>query len=332
MRVTIKDIASMAGVSIATASMALNDKPGVNIETKSRVLDVAKKLQYRPNHSARSLITKKSGCIGLIVTSIRNPFFAKLVDVFSKKVEDMGYSLLLGISDDKIELEKKYIDLFIERNVEGLVIVPAIEKTPDISHLYMLKNMHIPFVFCTTAYHGIKTDVVMTDLMQGEYEMVSHLIKSGKRNIYFVTCNKSLMLSNQRLAGFMKAHLELGVSVRDEQVIETEPDFEHGYKVGLDLAKKSPDAVVTINDFLAWGVTKAFKDSGVAIPGEVSIAGYDDVLYSSLVEPSLTTVKQPIHDICKKTLDVLIDRIQNEEKEPETHYLPAKIIIRDSTC
>ena len=331
MRVTIKDIASIARVSVATASMALNNRPGININTRKRVIEVAKNLQYRPNHSARSLITKKSGFIGLVVTSIRNPFFSELVDVFSAKAEEMGYSLLLGISDDKTELERKCIDLFIERNVEGLVIVPTIRKTPDLSHLYMLKNMRIPFVFCTTAYDGISADVIMTDLMQGEYEMVKHLIERGKRNIYFITCDQSLMLSRERLAGFKKAHREFELSIRDEQIIETEPDFEHGYKAGLELLKKYPDAVVTVNDFLAWGVTKAFKDSGISIPSQISVAGYDDVLYSSLVEPKLTTVKQSIKDICENTLRILKDNMESEHSEPQIHYVPAKIIVRDST-
>jgi len=171
----------------------------------------------------------------------------------------------------------------------------------------------------------------MTDLMQGEYEMVRYLLEHGKRNIYFVTCNQSLMLSGQRLEGFKKAHQEFGLIIRDEQIIETEPDYENGYKAGLQIAAKSPDAVVTINDFLAWGVTKALKDSGKIIPDDVWVAGYDDVLYSSLVEPELTTVKQPIREICIKTLQVLLENIEEENKQPETYYLPAKIVTRNST-
>ncbi|MBT3320165.1 MAG: LacI family DNA-binding transcriptional regulator [Clostridia bacterium] len=331
MRVTIKDIANMSGVSVATASMALNDRPGINKDTKKKVLEVANKLHYRPNHSARSLITKKSGCIGLIVTSIRNPFFSKLVDVFNKEVEAMGYSLLLGITNDKIKLEKKYIDLFIERNVEGLIIVPTIEKSPDLTQLYMLKSMHIPFVFCTTAYYGLKADVVMTDLMEGEYQMVKYLIEKGKRNIYFVTCDQSLMLSSLRLDGFKKAHADAGLSFSNDQIIETVPDYDHGYKTGIELSKLKPDAVVAINDFLAWGITKAFKDCEISIPQDVSVAGYDDLLYSSLFEPALTTVKQPITQICKKTLEVLVKNIEDDTQEAKTYYISPKMMVRDST-
>jgi LacI family transcriptional regulator len=330
-RVTIKDIAKVAGVSVGTASMALNDKPGINKETRQKVLEVAERMYYRPNYSARSLITKKSGAIGLVVTDIRNPFFSKLVDVFNREVEQRGYSLLLGISSDKVSLEKKCVDLFVGRNVEGIIIVPTIQTSPDLEHLYMLKRMKIPFVFCTTAYNGIETDVVMTDLMEGEYQIVSHLIGKGRRSIFFVTCDRNLLLSKQRLEGYKKAHLENDLTYSNEQIIETEPDYEHGYEVGKALAGSKADAVVTVNDFLAFGVSKAFKDAGVRIPKDIAVAGYDDLLFSNLVEPPLTTVKQPITEICSKTLEVLFDRIENGSGIARVHSLNPKLIIRDST-
>jgi len=330
-RVTIKDIAKVAGVSVATASMALNNKPGINKETKQKVLEVAEQMYYRPNHSARSLITKKSGCIGLVVTDIRNPFFSKVVDVFNREVEKRGYSLLLGISNDKVSLEKKCVDLFIERSVEGIIVVPTIQPSPDLEHLYMLKRMKIPFVFCTTAYNGIEADLVMTDLMEGEYQIVRHLIESGRRSISFVTCDRSLLLSRERLEGYKKAHMECGLSYSNEQIIVTEPDYEHGYEVGKTLVQGNSDAVVTVNDFLAFGVSKAFKDAGVRIPEDIAVAGYDDLLFSNLVEPALTTVKQPVTEICMKTLEVLFNRIENGNGTASLHALNPNLIIRDST-
>lgn len=331
MRVTIKDIARVAGVSVATASMALNDKPGINKETRQKVLDVAEQMYYRPNYSARSLITKKSGIIGLVVTDIRNPFFSKLVDVFNREVEKNGYSLLLGISSDKVSLEKKCIDLFVGRNVEGIIVVPTIETSPDLEHLYMLKRMKIPFALCTTAYNGIETDVVMTDLKEGEYQVVRHLIGKGRKSICFVTCDRSLLLSRERLEGFRKAHLESGLTYNNEQIIETEPDYEHGYDIGKTLAGGKADAVVAVNDFVAFGLSKAFKDAGVRIPEEIAVAGYDDLLFSNLVDPALTTVKQPITEICVKTLELLFDRIENGPGNAQTFSLPPQLIIRDST-
>ena len=331
MRVTIKDIARVAGVSVATASMALNDKPGINKETRRKVLDVAEQMYYRPNYSARSLITKKSGIIGLVVTDIRNPFFSKLVDVFNREVEKNGYSLLLGISNDKVSLEKKCIDLFVGRNVEGIIVIPTIKTAADLEHLYMLKRMKIPFVFCTTAYSGIETDVVMTDLKEGEYQVVRHLIENGRRSIYFVTCDRNLLLSRERLEGYKQAHLENGLTYSNEQIIETEPDYDHGYEVGKTLVGGKADAVVAVNDFVAFGVIKAFKDARVRIPEDIAVAGYDDLLFSNLVDPALTTVKQPITEICVKTLELLFDRIENGPGNARNFSLAPQLIIRDST-
>jgi LacI family transcriptional regulator len=265
------------------------------------------------------------------VTDIRNPFFSRLVDVFNREVEKNGYTLMLGISNDKVGLEKKCVDLFVSHSVEGVIIVPAVQTLVDLEHLYMLKRIKIPFVFCTTAYSGIEADVVMTDLKEGEYEIVRHLIDNGRKSIYFVTCDRSLRLSRERVEGYKKAHQENGLTYSNEQIIETEPDYEHGYDVGKALATSQADAVVTVNDFLAFGVSKAFKDMGVRIPEDIAVAGYDDLLFSNLVEPPLTTVKQPITEICTKTLDILFERIRNGPGQTQLHTLSPKLIIRDST-
>jgi LacI family transcriptional regulator len=190
----------------------------------------------------------------------------------------------------------------------------------------------MPFVFCTAAYIGIENDVVMTDLREGERQLVRHLIDNGRKSIYFVTCDRSLILSYERVEGFKKAHLENGLTYSNEQIIETEPDYDHGYEVGKLLATGKADAVVTVNDFLAYGVSKAFKDAGVSIPEDIAVAGYDDLLFSNLVEPPLTTVKQPITEICAKTLEVLFDRIQNGPAYAQRYLLSPSLIVRESTA
>lgn len=331
MRLTIKDIARLADVSVGTASMALNNKPGVNDETRRKVLEVAKKFNYTPNDTARSLITKKSNCLGLVVTDIRNPFFSMLVDEFNKEAEALGFSLLLGISGDKISNEKKYIEMFISKNVEGVVIIPTIETKPDLSHLYSLKSLDIPFVFCTTAYHGFNDPCIMTDLAEGEYQLVRHLLRQGKRKIFFITGYAELLLSRLRLDGYKRAFAEAELPYQNSWIIETVPDFEHGYNAALNLIPQKPDAVVTVNDFLAMGVLKAFKDQSISVPQDISVAGYDDLLFSSIIETPLTTVRQPIRDIAQKTLEILIARIKKATIENELNYLSPQLKIREST-
>jgi LacI family transcriptional regulator len=331
MRVTIKDIAKLANVSVGTASMALNGKSGINEETRKKVVEIANKFNYTPNDSARSLITKKSNCIGLIVTDIRNPFFAMLVDEFNKLTEALGYSLLLGISGDKVSNEKKYVETFISKNVEGIIIVPTIESNPDLSHLYSIKRLDIPLVFCTTAYQGFPESCIMTDLKAGQYEIVKHLLSHGMERIFLITGYQNLLLSQLRFEGYKQAFDEAGKTFQNNWVIETIPDYDHGYESALQIIESKPDAIITINDFLAMGVLKALKDMGISVPQQISIAGYDDLLFSSILETPLSTVRQPVKDICIKTLDVLFSKIKGDNEDAEMHYLDPVLKIRNST-
>jgi DNA-binding LacI/PurR family transcriptional regulator len=331
MRLTIKDIARLANVSVGTASLAMNDKPTVNAETKRHVQEIAKKYNYTPNHSARSLITKKSACIGLVVTDISNPFFATLVDEFHKLLDRSGYTMLLGISGDRVATERKYVDMFIGKNVEGVIIVPTIEERPDLQHLYELRSREIPFVFCTAAYNGFSEPCIMTDLKQGEYLLVKHLLTQGMKKIHFITGSHELQLSRLRLEGYYQAYKEAGLTYQSDWVIETIPDFSHGYKAALRCLKDRPDAIVTVNDYLAMGVIKALHDKHVKIPKEISVAGYDDLLFASIIETPLTTVRQPIDEICKKTLEVLFRLMDGDSNDERLSYLQPELKIREST-
>lgn len=331
MRITIKDIARLAGVSTATASLALNQRPGVNAETRKKVLRIAESMDYIPNHAAQSLITRKSKLLGLIVTDIRNPFFSMLVDEFNKESEKLGYNLLLGISSDKISNEKKYIEMFINKSVEGVIVVPSVESNPNLSHLSALNQLSIPFVFCTTAYKEIAAPCIMTDLKTGEYKIVKHLLDKGLRKIYLITGYQDLLLSRLRVDGYTQAFHDSGLSYEKDWIVETFPDFDNGYEATIKIIKENPDAIVTINDFLAMGVIKALKDKNIAVPEKVSVAGYDDLFFVSLIETPLTTVRQPVKDICRKTLEILVGMIEGATYSNETSYLDPLIKIRDST-
>jgi LacI family transcriptional regulator len=167
MSFTIKDVARLAGVSVGTASMAVNGKAGVNDGTRASVLAAAASLDYIPNQNARNLINRKTSTLGLIVTDITNPFFAGIIDAVRREAEISGFKLLIGVSDDRIDEERRYVAEFIERGVEGLILVPVTDKEPDLSHLHRLQKLNIPFVFLTTAYREIAANCLMTDLAAG---------------------------------------------------------------------------------------------------------------------------------------------------------------------
>lgn len=332
MGITIKDVAKLANVSVGTVSMAVNGKDGVNEETRLKVLDAVKKLDYRPNHNARSLITNKSGTIGLIVTDITNPFFGLIISYIQKELEKEGYNLLLGISKDKLSNEKKYVEYFINRNVEGLIIVPSLEKEIDLSHLYNLKRLGIPFVFLTTAYKGIQADCIMTDLAKGTYELTKHLIQNGNKKIFFISGYKDLLLSSLRIDGYKKAYKESGLDCSEDWVFESYPDYQKGYDTTSRIIQSSiPDAIITVNDIVAMGVMKCLMDNKINVPNTVSVAGYDDLIFSSIILTPLTTIRQPIDDICKNSIKILMDRINGQTYPEKLILLEPELLIRDST-
>ena len=165
MRCTIKDVAKLANTSTATVSLVLNNRPGVNENTKKRVLDAVSKLNYRPNQIARSLINQKANAIGLIVSDILNPFYGELAYNMQKEMDRRGMNLTLGISNNKVANEKRIVDSMIKRGVDGIILVPARDGEGDLRHLYELQELKIPFVFITSRYQGIKADTVMTCLL-----------------------------------------------------------------------------------------------------------------------------------------------------------------------
>lgn len=331
MRVTIKDVARLAGVSVSTASMALNNKKGISEETRMAVMEAAKSLNYRPNKNAQSLKMDRTSTVGLVVPEIINPFFSAIVESVREEVESCGYTLLLGISGQQIGKEHKYVDEFISRNVDGIIIVPIIGIPQDLSHLYSLRSMGVPFVFLTTKYDGILADCVMTDLYKGEYLVTKHLLQTGHRKIFIIAADRKLELSSMRINGYISAFREMGVEYKEEWIYETVPDFKHGFEAARDIVVKKPDAIITINDILALGVLKFLKEASIKVPEEISVAGYDDLLYASLAETPLTTVRQPIEDMCAKAVELLVNRIEKVPMEFETHYYEPELKIRNST-
>ncbi len=331
MKTTIIDIAKIAGVSVGTASMAINNKPGISEATRQKILEVASRLNYTPNQNARSLITKKSNTIGLVVTDVTNPFFGMLVNEINNAVISKGYNLLLGVSNDTIENEKRSIDTFLGQRVEGVIIVPCVQKEHDISHIYNLKTNNVPFVFATTAYPGVDADCIMTDLARGSYLLTKHLLDRGHTRIFLVSGYRELILSSLRIRGYREAFKEKNLNYSEDWVIETIPNFEHGYEVTERILAEKPDAIITINDVLALGVIKCLKENKIRVPEDISVGGYDDLLYTSILETPLTTIRQPITEIANGSVEMLLRRLDGDKSPCETLYVEPILKVRATT-
>lgn len=329
---TIKDVAALAGVSVGTVSMILNDSDKITDKTKQRVMEAIEKLDYRRNPHARSLGSQKSHTIGLVITDLTNPFFGTIVDRIQKYVHASDYNLLLGMSNNDIVKENKVVSRFIDSATDGVIIVPAHDRRQDTSHIYKLMKFGIPHVYLTTRHIGFPGDCVMTDLAEGSYQMTNYLLANGHKNPVMVCGYKDLLLSSERIQGFTRACEEHGLAVSSDQIVECEPDFDGG-REALDriLQTRKPDAILTVNDIVAMGIMKRAEELKLRIPEDLSISGYDDLLYSSMLETPLTTIRQPVDEMCKRAVDLLLRRIAGEHFENTTIRLHPELCIRAST-
>ena len=254
-----------------------------------------------------------------------------LIKYMQQEIELRNYSMLLGVSNDLIVQERRIVDFFMSRNIEGLIVVPANAEESRLDHLYALNQQEIPFVYCTGYYKGLSADCVMTDLQKGSYLLTRHLINSGHKKIILISGRPDAALSFLRVNGYKQAYQEAGIPYDSSWIKETNTDYQSGYAAAEQIiAQGLPDAIITINDMLAIGVLKCCKDKGIKVPGDVSVAGYDDLLFSAVAETPLTTVRQPIELICKKSVERIIDRIEKKNTPLDAVLLEPELILRES--
>ena len=332
--IKLKDVAKRARVSEATASLALNRKKGVNALTRDRVLKAAEILGYTPNAIASGLATRRTRTIGLVVTDIENPFFGSITRYVDEFVRERGCTLVLSVSNDELALEERIVSYFVGKRVEGAIIVPTINRRQDFGCFTNLRRHRIPFVFATTYYPGIDADCVMTDLKKGSYQLGKYLLGLGHRDILFLASHdRGVPVSSLRIEGLQKSFAEAGFPSDRVEVAECErTSFSCGYATTIKaLKERIPDAIVAVNDITALGAERAARERGLQIPRDISVCGYDDVIFSRISEIPLTTVKQDIKQICRKTVDTLFDLIRGKPSSNAIHKVQPELIIREST-
>ncbi len=343
MKSTIKDIAKAANVSVGTVSMALNNRQGVNKHTRKQILEVAEQLCYVPNYSARSLVTNDSKFIGLMIPEIVNPFYSAIVDSMTTLAEERGYTMLLGISNNKTQQEKNYVETFASRNALGVIIVPMLRNYTNTDYLNILKIAKIPMVFCTESYpdwsYGKKDNIpcVMTDFKQGEYEMVRYLLSRGHKKICFVNVDLDVQFTKLRLEGYYQAFEEAGIPVDPENLFFLQGvRFKNAYAAADEILARKPDAIACINDLMTIGIMKRMYERQIRIPEDIALGGFDDIMFAELAQKPVTTVRQSLQQICKKTMEILEHQIQNgipkaPTQSPKPCLIQPKLIIRETT-
>lgn len=332
--VRLKDVAKKAGVSEATVSLSLNNNKMIKDETRQRVHKIAKELGYTPNSLARSLVKQKSGTIGLIVPDIESAYYGKLVRCIDEQVREAGYSLLLAISNDKPSIERKITQKLISDRVEGLLIVPVNQENTEITYLKQLNQYGIPLVFVTANYLDVEVPFVMVDLEDGTYRLVRYLLDLGHRDIVFLGGSPAVITTSYRLKGCTRAYEERQLNWIPNQFIEcNQINYQQAYEITEKLVRsgRKIDAIITINDMMALGVSNSLTRQNIRIPEDISVAGYDDIIFSTIAAIPITTVRQDIEQMSMQAVNLLMQGIRNSNQEKGGILIKPELIIREST-
>jgi len=330
-KVTMKDVAKEAGVSYTTVSHVINGTRFVKPETEKRVQDALEKLDYRPNSVARSLRIGSTKTIGLIVPDASNLFFAEI----SRKIEDLGfklgYSVILGNSDNDSKKQTNYINTLIAKQVDGVIFIAT---GGDVEVLESLHKNNIPVVIADRDVPLEFADVVLLDNETAGYEATKHLLDLGHKCIACITGPNYLSSSSKRVIGYKRALKEFGIPVNPELVRSSNFRFDGGMSTMTDLLESDckPTAVFVLNDMMAIGAMAAIRKAGMSIPEDFSIVGFDDIELSSITTPPLTTIAQPFDNLAKQTIELLVGRIQGDCGDDHKRIiLSAELIEREST-
>lgn len=329
--VTIHDIARKAKVSPATISRVLNNGP-VSSSTKEKILKIIEKENFIPDSRAVYLKKLKTKKIGLIIPDILNPIYSLAVKVIHDYSKENGYHLILGNSYGEIEEEKDILHLFERERVAG-VIIGTCEGEDDSSLIPIFRRMiqsGIKIVFTGKKSYGLNLDVISVDNISGTYKMTNYLVKTGRRRIGFISGDMGLKATEERLRGYKKSLVEKGIEFNKKIVIcEGEYKMEYGKKWAKELIGKV-DAIMCGNDLMAIGAIKAIEESGLRVPDDIAVCGFDDIFISSLIKPSLTTVHQPIEKISETACERLFGWIEGSIKKQEEILIEPEIVVRES--
>jgi LacI family fructose operon transcriptional repressor len=324
---TIKDVAKAAGVSTATVSRVLaNSGTPIKPETRERVLDAIATLGYRPNLIARSLRAQKTAKIGLVVSDIRNPFFTAIGRAVEDAAYEQGYSVLMCNTDENPEKEELYLKLLYDENVAGVIFSP----THQFNIAAQTYNQKMPFVIIDRAIESKDVDMVLLDNVSAAYELTSHLIENGYKNLAGLFGDASTT-GQQRSQGFhdaLKAH-----QLNPFAVHFISPRIQQGYDTTKNLLSQTsrPDAIFTSNSLLTAGAFQAIRDSGLKVPEDVAIVGFDETTWGVLVDPPITVIAQPTAEIGRTATELLFERIREPAHSSRKVILKGSLMERNSS-
>ena len=327
---TIKDVAREVGVSTATVSHVINKTRFVSEELRQRVLDAIQALNYQPNAIARSLVKRKTHTIGIIITDILNPFYTAIVRGIEDVTYKSGYSVMLCNTDENPEKEILYIQILLEKRIDGLIISSA---SQDGVHPLVSQLKGIPLVTIVRRIRGLACDAVLGDNRGGVYNGIDHLIELGHRKIGMIAGPAGLSSGAERLEGYKEALSKHRIPIDDRWIKRGDFKRESGYALTQEILQKGspPTALFVANNQMAIGALQALHEMKIRIPKDISFISFDDMEWYSFLDPPLTTVEHSPYLMGKAAGEMLLQRISKNRKNPKKVIIPSHLIIRKST-
>ena len=328
---TIQDVAKRAGVAPITVSRFINNSGYCSQETRARVEAAIAELGYVPNRLASGLRSKRTNTLALVLTDITNPFFTTIARGVEDTASDAGYTVVFCNTDESLSEEQKYLQMLLEQQVDGIVLVPALSTHESVA---FIQGHNTPIVVLDRRISGIKADVVRCDSEKGAYELTRLLISLGHRYIAILSGPKGTSTAEDRVTGSHRALVEANLECSAGQ--EYYGSFTQ--VSGVEMARQAmasnprPTAIFAANNFIAIGAVKSLRELGVRVPEDVAMVSFDDLPTGLIISPFLTVAAQPAYEMGCKATELLLARLSGEApSEFQEIILPAEIVIRQSS-
>ena len=327
----IQEVARRARVSTATVSRTINNPSLVDPQTAKRVWKAIEELRYYPNTQARSLVSGRSRIIGLIVSDITNPFFPELIKGFEDVAIHNGYEILISSTNYDSARMALCVRRMLERKVEGVAIMTS---EMDKHLVDQLAHRNVPMVFLDVGPPGEGISNVVVDYAMGVNEAVSHLLSLGHRRIGFICGPLGLKSAQIRRTAFLRSLSEHGIDDADRLLEEADHTVDGGLAAMTRMleSKYAPTAVLASNDLTAIGMMRAVRRAGLAVPGDISIVGFDDIKLAEFTEPPLTTVRLSRQELAEHAFEALLSDLSGQAQPRREYTVETHLVIRESTC
>ena len=327
---TIKDIAKEAGVSVTAVSFVLNGKESsVSKATAEKIISVCNKYNYKPNYLASSLKSKSSKIVGCVIPDIENNYYSRLISRLEEELQKEGYKLLIANTSYDMGKCIEAISDLVNHMVDCLVIVPPSSfAKKDLSLDETIASLSVPCVLLDRTVGSKWNHAVLTDDVFGGYLATKYLIEHHHTKIALITGPSEISSSLDRLSGYKKALAEFGLTYDESLVFEGDYHDTSGEMCARKILEKHGDidAIFAFNDIMAYGAYRVLNEHGLVIGKDVSLIGYDDIYFSSLINPRLTTIRQDVDALCKSVVEVLF----GEDKGQGTILVTPSLVERES--